>query len=138
MYEGQKCVQEVFVLLSEVFQLLKSCGAVAILLLFVFLERWGSLIDFRSKSEIWSQNASLDVFVIALDEVSDCLRDFGIERTESVLKSVFLFQNPGVSAFLDEEAGWKFTQKSGIHLAEINIEFEIFGEESVPFSLAFW
>ena len=108
------------------------------LLIFVCLESWGSLIDFRSKSEIWSQNTSLDIFVVALDEVSDCLGDFSIERREGVLKSVFLFQNPSISALFDEETGWEITQKAGIHLAEIHVEFDIFGEESVPLSVAFW
>jgi hypothetical protein len=137
MNTGQESVQEVVVILAEIFQLLESSSAVEILLAFVFLESWGSLIDFTSKSEIWSQNTSLDVFVVALDKVSDCLGDFSIEWRESVLKSEFLFQNPSVSALLDKEAGWELAQKTRIYFAKIDAKFKIFGEESVPLSVAF-
>ena len=106
------------------------------LLILVILEGWGSLVDFSSKSKVGSQNTSSDVLVVSLKEVSNCLWGLGVKWRHGVLESDSLLQDPSESALFDEEASRKLTQKSGIDLAEINVELEIFGKESVPLSVA--
>lgn len=136
MKVSQESVQEVVVLLAEVSEFLQSGHDVQVLAVFVLLEGRGRLVDLRSEPEVGGQDTGLDVLIVAVNKVADSLRDLGVEGGERVIEPHLLLQHPCESAFTDEETRRELSQQRGVHIAELHIEFQVFGEEAVPGTVA--
>jgi hypothetical protein len=61
------------------------------------------LVDLGREPVVGGHHAVLDVLVVALDEVPDCEGALGVEGAHGIGQADLLLENPGESAFLDED-----------------------------------
>lgn len=107
MKECQQSVEDIIVLAAQLLQLRHSRRPVVVLLLLVFLQCRLSLVNLSCETVVRQQNQELDVCVVSVQEVLDGLGGVGVEGAKSEVESNFLLEDPGESAFLDEDASGK-------------------------------
>jgi len=90
------------------------------------------LVDFSCEAEVGGEDAGLDVFVVPIDEISNGEGGLGVVGAHGVVEAVVLFEDPGQSAFLNEDVLGQFSQNGGVEFIERFACSEIFGQELGP------